>query len=208
MKQTLISVIVIGLIALTAGAGTYAYFSDTETSTGNTFTAGTMDLKIKDGGEYWTDGITTAEWTLPNMLPGDSTYGSVSFKNVGSIYADHMEIGADYTITDPPGPESDTQENTPADDMAGNMTITVMEYTYDSTKIDCLPLIANMNGNGVKDLYDLKYGGVDGLPLAQSGEQPAYIDMLVQFNPNAGNNFQGDTLNLTMIFTMNQDASQ
>ncbi|MHB8963543.1 MAG: TasA family protein, partial [Saccharofermentanales bacterium] len=29
--------------------GSFAYFSDSETSIGNTFTAGTLDLKINDG---------------------------------------------------------------------------------------------------------------------------------------------------------------
>jgi spore coat-associated protein N len=34
------------LLALVAG-GTYAYFSDTETSSGNSFTAGTLNLVVK-----------------------------------------------------------------------------------------------------------------------------------------------------------------
>jgi len=45
-KKILISLSVIaGVIALVAG-GTIAFFSDTETSSGNTFTAGAIDLKV------------------------------------------------------------------------------------------------------------------------------------------------------------------
>ena len=49
---------------------------------------------------------------------------------------------------------------------------------------------------------------MDNLPLVQSGTQFGRLDMIVQFNPDASNDFQGDTLNLTVIFTLNQDASQ
>jgi predicted ribosomally synthesized peptide with SipW-like signal peptide len=208
-KKLLLLTLALLLVAGMAGAGTFAYFSDTETSTGNTFTAGTLDLKIKDGGEWWSDGIATAEWALSNMKPGDTAYGSVDLKNFGSVYANHVEIACDYTITDPPGPESDTEENTSADKMAGEMVITTMIYSYNADEVDCLPRITDANGNGVKDLYDLKAsGGVDDLPLVQSGTQFGRLDMIVRFDPNAGNDFQGDTLNLTVVFTLNQDASQ
>jgi predicted ribosomally synthesized peptide with SipW-like signal peptide len=39
------------VVAAMAGAGTWAYFRDTETSTGNTFAAGTLDLKLRGEGE-------------------------------------------------------------------------------------------------------------------------------------------------------------
>jgi predicted ribosomally synthesized peptide with SipW-like signal peptide len=45
-KKILISLSVIGAVAAIAVGGTIAYFSDTETSTGNTFTAGSLDLKV------------------------------------------------------------------------------------------------------------------------------------------------------------------
>lgn len=207
-KKIVLLALALFVVAALAGTGTWAYFSDTEASTGNTFSAGTLDLKVKDGGLYWTDGIATAEWALSNMKPGDTAYGSIDFKNFGSVYANHMEITCDYTITDPPGPESDAQENTPADAMAGKMVIDEMTYTYGNTEVNCLPLIADANGNGAKDLYDLKAGGVDNLPLLSSGIQGARLDMVVKFAEDAGNEFQGDILNLTMVFTMNQDASQ
>jgi len=45
-KKILISLSIIGAVAAIAIGGTVAYFSDTETSTGNTFTAGSIDLKV------------------------------------------------------------------------------------------------------------------------------------------------------------------
>jgi len=53
--------LIIGAASMLIGAGTVAYFSDTETSTGNTFTAGTLDLKLSHSSlGPWTDGVT---WT-------------------------------------------------------------------------------------------------------------------------------------------------
>jgi predicted ribosomally synthesized peptide with SipW-like signal peptide len=46
MKKILISVGTIAVVAALAVGGTIAFYSDTETSTGNIFTAGSIDLKI------------------------------------------------------------------------------------------------------------------------------------------------------------------
>ena len=46
MKRILVSLSIIGVAAAVAVGATLAYFGDTETSTGNTITAGSLDLKI------------------------------------------------------------------------------------------------------------------------------------------------------------------
>lgn len=46
MKKILVSLGVIGVVGAIAVGGTIAYFSDTESSTGNTFAAGEIDLKV------------------------------------------------------------------------------------------------------------------------------------------------------------------
>ncbi len=46
MKKILTSLSIIAFVAAMAIGATMAYFNDTETSAGNTFTAGTIDLKI------------------------------------------------------------------------------------------------------------------------------------------------------------------
>jgi len=45
-KKLLISLSIIGVVAVVAIGATIAYFNDVETSTGNIFVAGTMDLKV------------------------------------------------------------------------------------------------------------------------------------------------------------------
>lgn len=54
MKRILLSLLVVGVVGGAALAGSRAFFSDTETSTGNTFTAGDIDLKI-DNASYALD---------------------------------------------------------------------------------------------------------------------------------------------------------
>jgi len=68
MKRILLSV---ALVAVTIGAiaagGTGAFFSDGETSTGNTFTAGAIDLKI-DNTSYYNGAVSTStSWSLANL---------------------------------------------------------------------------------------------------------------------------------------------
>ena len=54
--KILVSLLVIGLTAIAIGGGmTGAFFSDTETSSGNTFTAGAIDLKVDN--HCWYNGV-------------------------------------------------------------------------------------------------------------------------------------------------------
>jgi predicted ribosomally synthesized peptide with SipW-like signal peptide len=52
MKKILMRVAVIGFVGAVAAGATGAFFSDTETSTGNTFTAGAIDLKVDSTQHY------------------------------------------------------------------------------------------------------------------------------------------------------------
>ena len=72
-KKIIISLGIIGLAAAIAIGATTAFFSDTETSTGNTFTAGAIDLKI-DNTSYVTDNAgelvasPSNTWTLDDLI--------------------------------------------------------------------------------------------------------------------------------------------
>jgi len=77
-KKILISLSVIGVVAAIAIGGTIAYFSDTETSTGNTFTAGVIDISV-DGENPW-----TKTYTLADMKPSQTDYINFMIENMGS----------------------------------------------------------------------------------------------------------------------------
>ena len=88
MKKILLSLAVIAIVAVGAIGATRAYFSDTATISGNTFTSGTMALKI-DGNESsaaytWTDGFDSGKH-FNNLKPGDLGEQIIDIKNVGGI---------------------------------------------------------------------------------------------------------------------------
>lgn len=73
----------IGAASAAAGAGTMAYFSDSETSSGNTVSAGTVDLDS-----------ASQESVVVNSAPGDSASGTVSATYNGSISPVEVDISA------------------------------------------------------------------------------------------------------------------
>lgn len=74
MKKILISVGIIGVVAAAIIGGTVAYFSDTETSTGNTFTAGSIDLKI-DSESHFNNMVCTGNPGVWQAGPGEPFNG-------------------------------------------------------------------------------------------------------------------------------------
>jgi len=77
VKKILISLMAIALVIGLVGAGAFAYFSDTETSTGNTFTAGSLDLVLGPG--------TPVPFSVSNLAPGDAGNGKFTLTNTGSL---------------------------------------------------------------------------------------------------------------------------
>ena len=69
-NKLLVSLMSIGLVATVVGVGTYAYFSDTETSTGNTVTAGVLDLSFS----------------------GESTFHLVDLKPSYNLQTDNIQL--------------------------------------------------------------------------------------------------------------------
>ncbi len=86
MKKILGLTIAALLVVVLVGGGTWAYFSDTESSASNSLVAGTMDLNI-DGGDT---AVTT--FSVTSAAPGDSGNGSSTLANVGSMSGE-LDIG-------------------------------------------------------------------------------------------------------------------
>jgi len=81
----------IGAASAVAGAGTMAYFSDSESSNNNTISAGTLNLEpagSSDGGSF--------NIAAGDLAPGEQTQvGYLDLKNVGTVAGE-----LDYNITD------------------------------------------------------------------------------------------------------------
>jgi hypothetical protein len=62
-----------------------------------------------------------------------------------------------------------------------------------------------MDRDGKITLYDLKMDPLINLPSPDTQTNKiTQFEMRIKFDENAGNDFQGDTFNLTIIFTLKQ----
>lgn len=87
--RILLSLLTIGVVSVVAFRATSAFFNDTETSTGNTITADTLDLQISN--KAWLNGNTVNElvftakdltssdkiFNFSNIVPGDKGANSI-----------------------------------------------------------------------------------------------------------------------------------
>jgi hypothetical protein len=213
MKRIIAGIMAIGFISLLAGVAAPGFIQDTFASDPKHSyqehdSETNPDLKLSDNDETWRNGVT-ATWKLSNMKPGDSIGRTLGFRSTKS--ASNLKIAVTYVIDERTPVESETNINNFADEFAKKMIITEMRYTgrgnldllttdnYDS---DFLPDPASP-GPGVKDidgdgritLFDLKTG-VNVKPPIPSSD--TYLWMKLKFDASAGNDFQGDMLDMTM----------
>jgi len=119
-KKILVSVMVIAVACALVGGGIYAYFSDTETSEGSTFTAGTLNLVPSTSGTGPAGKYTVTEGgdgvngkvVFTTLAPEDS--GSITWELENDGDLDGTLTMASDVIFDENG------SNEPEDAVAGN----------------------------------------------------------------------------------------
>lgn len=203
-----------GAAAAATGAGTFAYFRDTETSTGNTVQAGTMSLDIHDG--------ASLQWSILEATPDgvESEGQDIIMEHTGSVTADHLELdfqnieledddgqprkeNGNWSLS--PGPESDpskTTEGTAGAEDPGAVGLAkyvqVVDMTYDSdTSVDSgdQPLVLVNNGDVGEDAdgLDIINDKVDAVTLydiAHSSNESAFNGLTA---PEPGSTAADDT---------------
>ena len=186
---TMAFVLAVGMI----GVGTFAYFTDTETSTGNQLTAGTLDLKTDDA-----DGVSQTLYAI-NMAPGDTVGPStIVLKNSGSVDGSTLDIAFSYVESD----GSPNSVDKTADETAAMMEVTTLTYGV----TDLLASVSNNNGNSYPDIQDLKDYGLPsqtGLNAPPATNTKDFV-ITVRLWSDTGNDFQADGITMTMTFTLNQ----
>lgn len=162
MKKIVLSLAVIAVVSIAVVGATRAFFSDTETSTGNTFTAGAIDLQVMSQCSYsfysGTGEKECGEWGYPesgqgitlgkffnfgDVKPGDWGENTVSFKvlsNDAWMCADVTSTNSENSITEPEAQLAD-------DDTKGELgdTLSVFWWVDDGN---------NIYEQGEKVLYD------------------------------------------------------
>jgi hypothetical protein len=119
MKKILISVMVIAVVASVAAVGASgAWFSSTATNTGNTFTAGTMDLELSGG------------WDFSDIKPcEDLEETTVTFGNIGPNPG-YLYNKIEYIENDEPGVHESDAGNLNADQFAALIYVANVTYQH------------------------------------------------------------------------------
>lgn len=192
----------IALVSSTAVGATKAYFSDSETSNGNTFTAGSLDLNV-DGGN-----TNVVKFTVSNMRVGNQPIGTWRLKNVGSIngFVDLKNIivtGQENGCVDPESEAGDDSCNTPGVG-EGELQdlVSLSKLFWDN---DCNGWV----GTGETSIYDGKVGAIassydTSRPLAAGAEQCITGQFNWWNNGADDNKGQGDSFTLDMTFQLDQ----
>ena len=210
MKKILISLMAIALVVGLVGAGTMAYFYDTETSTGNTFTAGTLDLNL-DGGN-----VNVVKFTVADTYPGASGGGTWTLLNAGSL-AGYVDL-ENISVANAENYDADTNEAEAVDDTdTSNATgggelgakLDVVLFWDDGTG-------GGTAGNGIQDgteatIYsgdlDSIAGNYEANYLLSDGAT-TYISMTWSIDTNVNNQIQGDSATLDITFELAQTTGQ
>lgn len=216
-KKLLVGVMVIGLLALTMGFGTYAYFTDTGYSKNNLFSAGTLILKLQDNDESWRDNVTST-WSSPtNWCPGAAeVVNELEMKNTGTCGADLIAVHCSSLVEG--GLENCTILTTITYTEGGSYLYSNLIDYYKNTGATGKKMDRNQNGNVTlwefcewsKD-YSMVFW-IGGWPPTQP-----YLDNIgsveklklgFTFDPNAGNECQGKTASFDLEVTAYQSYTQ
>lgn len=191
-------IVVVGLASVAAGAGTMAYFSDTETSADNNVTAGTLDL-----------GATSdTQITMTDAVPGDTVSGTVTSTYTGATDA---EIDIDIALTEPTEPTepASNTNNLSASAFAENLNVTSASVDIGATSENLVTSGMDTDTDGNVTLAEFQaaapFDAVTGTN-ASSGQTVTFtIDL--EFMPEAGNDAQADGVNIEVAITAEQPAA-
>ena len=189
---TVAALLVIGLV----GGGTWAYFSDTEESTGNVFSSGTLDLGLANSGGTDPTGSVTATFGAADLAPGSAAgSGTLYVNNEGSI--DMMMVTVEFSEANFSDAMLDTvdgwddTENT--DDLRQMIIATTVEWDGHT--------VSALEGESIGDIMAM--APVELGPLDADEELALYIEWT--FDATATNGCQGDQIELSIDLTGYQD---
>ncbi|MDP2741325.1 MAG: TasA family protein [bacterium] len=207
MKKILISLSIIGAVVAMAVGGTVAYFNDTETSVGNTFTAGTIDIAI-DGSNPWTQ-----SHNIGDLKPGETGYINLDITNVGQNPVNVSKnlsnwnentgsTGYACTITGgsvSSEPEcaaatanSNTDLNNVQTQIVYDLSVKVYATAGDTNLIWWQDIYTDAEGQTLSQVYpsSTTYVALGMIPVGGHMK----VTQSYHFKETAGNEYQGDTL--------------
>ncbi len=192
MKKILGLGVVALLVMALVGGGTWAYFSDVETSSNNVLLAGTLDLGLGNTSGEAEDGVSaTSTWTSPaGWKPGDSVDAILYLKNVGTIDMASVNVTFGHAFTDSPT-SGNIHGNLPGGDTDNISKMIKMN-------------VATWNGTATMfqgdSLYVASNNGTMNLGILAGGAT-AELRIVWLFDSTASNGCQGDQEDVTLTIT-------
>ncbi len=190
---------ILASVSIATGAA-FATFTDVNSSTGNQFVAGSLDLQLDDNNEVATSSNITASFGGTDMSPGGTpTTGFISLHNNGSVNMTSLIMGATQTAT---------VDNGDGSNISNVLDLTVTtgdDSTCTTNGVDRTGTIATAVGDGFSPLTlsELVNADFNAMP-ALAGGGTYFVCMTAQLETGAGNQYQGDSATVSFDFTGNQ----
>ena len=194
---TVAALLVMGLV----GGGTWAYFSDTESSQNNSLTAGTLDLTIGGGN----DAVTTFSATA--VKPGDNGTGTAVLANAGSM---NGTLGVTFSaVSNTSGGTAEFNNGT--GDLGGSAEMAVYLDVDQSGTFNGGDIGLKSDGKTYTSAGGLQYASID----SYGGKAFAGVETLAngasdnfavawRVGADVGNTIQGDAVGFNVIFSLDQ----
>jgi predicted ribosomally synthesized peptide with SipW-like signal peptide len=204
----------VGAASAAAGAGTFALFSDTESSTDNVIQAGTLDLKAEDGDSA----VTTFD--LSTKAPGDSGTARTNVSNAGSLDGYLAFTVGDATNTEPT-PRPDPEKNADPDLEGGTSTGELgkwlsleMGFVGDGNSLGSDAAVDGyLTGSGspfpnTGGMEKVRFNDNEKLPATDGSGNDGKRDFVVEWeiDEDAGNEIQGDEVEVDLTFELMQQG--
>jgi len=182
MKKIILSLAIVGIVGAVAIGGTIAYFSDTATVSGNTFTSGTLNLQIDSNPlpsqADWSEGFANSTG-FTDLYPGYTSQQIIDIYNAGSI---------DGIAT------IDLNRTSAWSDLAGVLNFHIW---YDDNNDGAW---ADTGLNGTVDQYTEAYE----LGVFANSSKIASVKIVWSVPTTAGNEIQGDGVTIDAVFGLEQ----
>lgn len=191
-KRAAIAVIVLAMVAVFSSGVIFALFDDTETSSGNTFTAGTLDLKVN------TVDNPTSTFTVSNVYPGAKDSVSVTLTNSGTITG--TLTASIIAVTNAPGDTPEPEEALGTEDLGelgANMVLTIWVDTDGD----------NVQDAGEDELYNDVLNDAASVSLTVGtlvGGASEHLGIMYSVPSSVGNVIQGDECTFSIQYVLTQ----
>ncbi|MFC1874924.1 TasA family protein [Chloroflexota bacterium] len=216
MKKILASIMIIALVCALIGTGVYAAFSDTETSSGNQFYSGTLDLQVEGEDD---PNVTPAliGLNLTGMKPGEEQTATIALNNAGTLEGNAKikfasVVGSNEDATKPEPEQSDEDsagsyviEEIAALDVDNPQLYIKVDVTWGGVAVN-LGTESLTDGNTYFDLAELEDITTTLGDLGPTAGSPKDLVIKLTLDPDdeTGNVFQGDKAAFDLVFYLDQ----